>query len=47
MHEKIQKLYEEINFIGYYTSKNNDIHYIDKAKDIREIEDEPGAEEGE
>lgn len=21
MHEKIQKLYEEINFIGYYTSK--------------------------
>ena len=34
MHEKIQKLYEEINFIGYYTSKNNDIHYIDKAKEL-------------
>lgn len=34
MQEKIQKLYEEINFIGYYTSKNNDIHYIDKAKEL-------------
>ena len=31
MQEKIQKLYEEINFIGYYTSKNNDIHYIDSG----------------
>ena len=34
MQKKIQKLYEDINFIGYYASKNNDIHYIDKAKEL-------------
>lgn len=34
MQQKIQKLFEEINFIGYYASKNNDIHYIDKAKEL-------------
>lgn len=34
MKKKIQELYENINFIGFYSTYNRDIQYIDKIRKL-------------
>lgn len=34
MKKKIQQLYEDINFIGFYSTYNKDVQYIDKIRKI-------------
>lgn len=34
MEEKIKKLYEDINFIGFYCTYHKDGKYIEKAKEL-------------